>query len=163
MIVFIDIDGTLANITERNEKAGSNPGREDREVYQAWLDTLQNPGDMLEDAPVDGMAPLLQTLAETYHLVYLTGRSNAYRTVTEAWLALHRFPRAEVVMRGQKDWRKAAAFKEQAMLAKLEDFGWSETSERPVLVLDDDGDGCCAEMYKKHGWTHLKAMSGGTY
>jgi hypothetical protein len=161
MIVFIDIDGTLADISKRNAKAGVKPERKNRAEYQKWLDLLQTPEDMLHDEPVPGMRSLLYHFvgARTV-VVYLTGRSNNYEEVTKLWLRREGFPNFPLIMRSTRDWRKASAYKEAKMKSFLRKM---RKDEEPVLIIDDDGDGNCEEMYRRNGWTHLKAVSGGTH
>lgn len=153
MIIVFDIDGTLANIGPRYEKAGPMPARTNKKVFKAWLDRLQNPEDMLKDKPIAGMRPLATTLALMYTAVYITGRGERYREVTTKWLSKEGFPSCELYMRSHEDWRPSGLYKEAKMLDVVSRYG-----DNDLIVFDDDYDEKCGEVYKKHGWTWLRAM-----
>lgn len=152
MLVVADIDVTLAKIDERIKQAGLRPPRFWKRGFQAWLDRLQDPHDMYEDKPQPLVLKTIQVLArsKSVDLVYLTGRSNYYRSVTRRWLRKVGAPKAPLFMRPTGDWRKAVQFKESVMLKLQKKYG----SE--IVVFDDDGDNDCHPMYKKHGWRHFK-------
>lgn len=157
-LFVIDIDGTLANWLEREREAGGFPGRDNMEAYAAYLERLMDPAKMIKDTPIPGMLQMLRALdsraPESVDLVYLTGRSEKHRQVTERWLLLNRFPQATLIMRPDDDWGSAAAYKEREMLKLKTQWGPN------IVVIDDDGEGDCGEMYSKHGWTHLKVRAG---
>jgi hypothetical protein len=101
------------------------------------------------------MRELLHALAQHHELAYVTGRSERYRAVTQGWLNEMHFPPAPLKMRPRRDNNtNTDDLKERIMLelaVKYQDFN--------ILVFDDDFEGCCEAMYRKHGWTHLKATA----
>lgn len=154
-LILIDIDGTLADVRERMAKAGPRPARANRKVYEAWVEKLQQPRQMLKDKPiVAGFAAMLGFLQlEHCVVVYLTGRASKYRNVTLKWLAKLGAPTLALLMRNNTDWRSARAYKEESIHYLLSVFKGYE-----VIALDDDGDGDCSKMYKKNGWAHVKVI-----
>lgn len=154
ILAVIDIDGTIADIGPRLKAAGQEPARGDKKEFQAWLDRLQNNESIAADKPIKGMLQLLHAIEGSMQLVYLTGRSDQYRAVTESWLDRHGFPAGPLLMRKGNDWRNASLYKEE-MLKKL----LKEHSPYTMLTIDDDGSGDCAEMYQRLGCTHLKVMN----
>jgi hypothetical protein len=68
-----------------------------------------------------------------HDLVWLTGRPERLRRVTERWLADHGLPRGPLLMRGQRDFRPAR-------LAKREALRELASSRQIALVVDDDPD-----------------------
>lgn len=155
MLVICDIDGTIADIVERQKRAGQAPDKKNKRKFQNWLNKLQPVELLAKDRPIVGMRELLHALADNHKLVYVTGRSEKYRKVTDKWLADLHFPAAPLKMRPDKDDETATdQLKERVMLdlaIEYQDF--------VILVLDDDVEGVCEAMYRKHGWTHLKATA----
>lgn len=159
-LIVIDIDGTVADLSRRLKVAGLGPKRTGKVAFQKWLDTLQPKGSLLKDEPIEPMHELLWALAskspEQFEMVYVTGRSEEHREETARWLDLHRFPEAALIMRGLEDFRSAAAYKEDAIF----EFMGDDPDFSNVVVLDDDYDGDCSEVYTANGWLHLKVCWG---
>lgn len=160
MIVFMDIDGTIANATERFKKAGPEPKERGKE-YSAWLQRVQNELLLTQDEPVKGMKALCYAFSHNpvTSLVYLTGRSEIYREVTEDWLFKHRFPQfhAPLLMRPKQNRQGNGILKERLIKAYL------QNSKEDVIVIDDDYNGDIEEMCLRNGYTFLKARSGGVW
>lgn len=155
MIVVCDIDGTIADISQRIAVAGKQPKSWVKHLFpwrfQRWLDLLQSNNALIHDTSIPGMRELLCSLAKDYDLVYLTGRSSKYKAVTRAWLDMKGFPPGHLIMRHIDSLESAAKLKERHMKRIA-------CGHDTVLIFDDDGDGTCEEMYKRNKWTHLKAM-----
>lgn len=115
-----------------------------------WVLKLQE--TIYEDDPIPGMQQLLGVFAkQDIPILYVTGRSRRYWVETHNWLSRWHFPLAPIYMRDNDDWRPAAQYKEETMLKFVSHF------TGPVIVFDDDGTGGdCGEMYRRHGWRHLK-------
>lgn len=155
MLVIVDIDGTLADLSVRYGKA-PKPAQEDKAAFQAWVDKVQDGVDMMADKPIGGMQELLHSLNHygiDNTIVYLTGRSNKYRQLTLGWLKLHDFPDGVLVMRKDDDWRKPSDYKEEHVQSLL-----LNQESKEFIALDDDYDGDCSAMYRRLGGTHLKVM-----
>ena len=116
----VDIDGVIADVRHRLHHVQSRP--KDWDAFFAA-------------APDDGVLPdgleRARELADTCDLVYLTGRPERCRTDTVDWLARHRFPAGELIMRPDTDRRPARLFKvgQVRRLARRQDIH---------VVVDDD-------------------------
>jgi FMN phosphatase YigB (HAD superfamily) len=152
MLVILDIDGTLADIRPRMQRAGMQPGRVDRRAFQDWLDRLQSDEMLAADEPIPGMQELAIIINQFNHLAYVTGRDEKYRSVTEAWLDKHGFPSALVHMRPSiSKWLAPGDYKE-AVIKKLAKPG------EHVIVIDDDPEGTVEKVCRKNGWVLLKVI-----
>lgn len=152
MVVFMDIDGTIADASRRFLKAGEEP-RGRGKNWSKWLRMVQNKKTLSEDTPVPGMVQLCHRLTTT--LVYLTGRSEIYKEVTEVWLMRNLFPEAPLLMRPKRNRMKNGKLKEKLIKEFYVEFFGS------VIVIDDDQNGDIERMCHKNGYTFLKARSGG--
>jgi len=153
-LLVVDIDGTIADIRFRAKKAGSCPSRRNRRAFQIWLDRLQPAKSLLRDKPLYPVVSLVYTYVRHMHteIVYLTGRAEKYRKITELWLSQHKLLIGPVYMRANDDWRSAAQYKQSVMKELCKRVSVSSA----ILVLDDDADGDCSHMYTKLGCVHLK-------
>lgn len=136
-VVICDLDGSIADWKPRAKAAGGDPGREDMGAYKAFVARLMDDDSLIKDRPVSGMLSLLRGLAsrEDVKIVYLTGRSERHRLVTARWLLINRFPEAEILMRGTKDWRKAASFKVEQVKELAESYsGVMAIEDEPEVV-----------------------------
>ena len=89
-------------------------------------------GSSAADDPVlDVGFDVVRELAETYEVVWLSGRPAQQRRLTEQWLAEHRRPRVRLFLRPAGDYRPAAQFKLEVV------HGLAET-DGVAAVLDDD-------------------------
>lgn len=157
MVVFVDIDGTLADWRPRSKKAGRMPDyKNNKKQFQMWLDVLQPTSKVLKDPPIKGTIKTIQALAyQGHHIIYLTGREEHLRRVTREWLENHSCPSGALYMRPAADrWKSPKKYKEAVMLQVLKDYN----KDTVVIVFDDDGSGDCSKMYQKHKWTHLKVI-----
>lgn len=153
MLIVCDLDGTVADITSRMDKAGDAPSKRDKKAFQDWLNKLQKKSDLLSDTPIRYMQAFITTLSKDYDIVYLTGRDEKYRDVTQRWLFENLFPPGRLYMRPQDDIRPTKQYKEEMMLEVVKIYRDSD-----IVVLDDDPEGTCSLMYKQHGFVHMKAM-----
>lgn len=153
MIAVFDIDGTLADIARRYEKAGDAPPRRNKKEFQDWLNRLQKKPDLLDDEPIACMLELAGALSQKYKVVYLTGRDEKYREVTTMWLFKKGFPPGDLMMRPHDDMRVTNEYKEEQMIEVVK-----KHEDNHIIVFDDDPEEKCAEVYKRHGWTWLRAM-----
>ena len=155
MLVVCDIDGTIADIVERQKRAGAAPDKKNKRKFQNWLNRLQPVELLAKDRPIAGMREVLHALADHHKLVYVTGRSDKYEEVTKGWLEALHFPCAPLKMRlPDDDELETDVLKERIMLELAIEY-----QDFTILVIDDDVEGVCEQMYRKHGWTHLKATA----
>jgi hypothetical protein len=150
-IIFLDIDGTLADHTERALKAGRKPPREELEAYKKWVSDI-NTG-METDLPISGMRDLATAMSKHMPLFYLTNRGDQHRLTTVEWLLGNNFPPAPLIMRDPHSWNlgdgeyKSAEIQKQLNVYK----------DHSVIMIDDCPSGEIEEVCKAKGWTFLKA------
>ncbi len=120
MRAVLDVDGVLADVRHRVHHLHRRP---------------KNWGAFFAAAGVDPVLPdglsLARALAEDAEVLYLSGRPQYLKTVTERWLHRHDFPSGPVVLRPSHDMRPAAVLKPE-LLARLAE------PEDVLVVVDDD-------------------------
>lgn len=145
---------TIADARPRLRKAGKMPHRGKKAHFQRWLDRLQSDESLLADEDVFIMWLVLNSLSKGkgfIDIVYLTGRCETYRKVTEEWLKREVYPEGRLIMRKKTDWRSARGYKEAEVKKLVKKYGTG-------VVFDDDSEGDCSSMYTKHGLVHLKVF-----
>lgn len=136
-ICIVDIDTTLANNDHRAALLTRGPdGHITRESWDEFLRTER----LALDAPQKHACEVLDYMrSHNYGIVFLTGRSEMHREVTEAWLTVHMnwVRRYEpLVMRQSKHTGMSASqYKELAFKEFLDSYEvWSST----FLFFEDD-------------------------
>jgi len=131
-VAVFDIDGVLADVSHRLHFLARHPRRWDRFFAAADRDPLLT----------EGAARLRAALAD-HDVIYLTGRPERSRRLTERWLARHGLPTGPLLMREDYDYRPARWMKRDALreLAETRDV---------VSVLDDDP--AVVEHLTADGW-----------
>jgi HAD superfamily, subfamily IIIB (Acid phosphatase) len=133
-----DVDGVLADVRHRLPHVQRRP--KDWPAFFAAMDA---------DAPLEvGIALAHDQAAQGHAIVYLTGRNESYRAVTEAWFLEHGLPQGRLVMRRDSDRRPARQFKPEALRRLSRTF-------RIVAVVDDDD--AVVAVLKRDGWPVLHA------
>lgn len=156
MIFLIDVDFTCANPEERFKYAGDMPDRADRGAFQQWIDKCHDPSILHWDEPNEPVRQILLGLEKQKNvkLYYLTGRSEKQREETEKWLRKHDFPKADVLMRQNKDWRSPQRFKSEKIKELFDVY-----PNRQFATIDDDYSGSCASMYLNRNIFFLKVVN----
>ncbi|MGO6727257.1 hypothetical protein ACCS45_03920 [Rhizobium ruizarguesonis] len=142
-VVVFDIDGTLANISERRlHLEGSNP---DRSRFN---------GEMSTDVPNLPVVELYKTLWESgrYSLILTSGRNERHRKFTENWLFWNEINYHVMYMRPDADNRADHEIKREFLEAIRRDHG-------EVLFAVDDRDQVVA-MWRRNGVTCLQCAEG---
>jgi FMN phosphatase YigB (HAD superfamily) len=119
-LAVFDIDGVLADVTHRLHHLQSRPQRWERFFRAAERDPLLDEG-----------ARRLRAALADHEVIYVTGRPERNRGLTERWLARHDLPTGPLVMRRDDDFRPARFYKRE-VLRRL--AGVREVAS----VLDDD-------------------------
>ncbi|GAA1280228.1 hypothetical protein GCM10009609_49890 [Pseudonocardia aurantiaca] len=119
-LAVFDIDGVLADVRHRLHHLEASPQRWERFFQAADRDPVL----------VEGADRLRAALAD-HDVIYLTGRPERTRRLTERWFARHDLPTGPLVMREDDDYRPARYLKRD-VLRRL-----SEHREI-ISVLDDD-------------------------
>lgn len=119
-IAVIDIDGVLADVSHRLHYLQARP--------KNWAGFFARMGD--DPLFPQGLA-LAQQLADAHDIVYMSGRPERTRDVTQTWLTTHGVPRGRVLLRPDDDRRPARQFK-LGVLNRL-----AQREQVSVLVDDD--------------------------
>lgn len=160
ILIFVDIDGTLSKPGHRMQKPPPKNQKRGDLAYEAWLEEIQNPEEMLEDPIIDGMRQFVNRFNEE-EAFYLTSRHEKYRVITRQWLTKMGFPHRKLFMRPENDFRPSSEFKSD-LVARVIQKTYKDKEEYPsVIVIDDDQKGEIEKVCKEKGWTFLKARSGG--
>jgi hypothetical protein len=131
-LAVFDVDGVVADVRHRLHHVARRPKNWRRFFAEAAGDTPLAPG-------VD----LAKEYARDHRLVWLTGRPEYLRPVTERWLARQGLPVAELRMRPTGDHRPAREYKAE-QLHRL-----AETGEVSVVVDDDPA---VVSRLEQDGW-----------
>lgn len=120
MTAVIDIDGVVADVRHRLQHVESEP--------KDWWAFFHGADD---DPLLDEGADTVRQLAEVYEIVYLSGRPEWLRGVTEDWLSRHALPAGRLMLRPHRDHRPARLFKVEALRTLAR-------SRTVVVLVDDD-------------------------
>ena len=121
-IAVIDVDGVVADVRHRLPLLRRHPPRWDLFFAAADGDPLLEVG-----------AELVTKLAEEHTVVWLSGRPERLRAVTEDWLARHDLPDGRLELRRPRDYRPARLMKLERILLLARDA-------TVAAVVDDDPD-----------------------
>jgi phosphoglycolate phosphatase-like HAD superfamily hydrolase len=133
-----DIDGVLADVRHRLRHVERRP--KDWAAFFAAMD---------DDGPLEmGVALAHDQAAQGHAIVYLTGRNESHRALTEAWLRRHGLPEGRLVMRPDYDRRPARLLKPDAVRRLARRC-------RIVAVVDDDA--AVVAVLRGAGWPVLHA------
>jgi phosphoglycolate phosphatase-like HAD superfamily hydrolase len=135
-LAVFDVDGVLADVTHRLHHLRARPQRWERFFQAADRDPLLVEGaDRLRAALVD------------HDVVYLTGRPERTRRLTERWLARHDLPVGPLIMREDRDSRPARWMKREVLrrLATTRDVA-SVLDDDPAVVAVLEADGWPVEL-----------------
>ena len=120
MVAVIDIDGVVADVRHRLSHVS---GRS-----RDWAAFFAAAGD---DTLLAEGADAAHRLAEVYDVVYLSGRPESLRSVTQGWLDDHGLPPGPLRLRPHRDFRPSREWKVEA----LRDLA---RTRRVGLLVDDD-------------------------
>lgn len=120
-VVLCDIDHTISDAFWRDNMIGG-PGGWD--AYHACS---------VDDAPLNDMIDLINTLQPTYRLIGLTARPEKWRKLTMDWLLRHGVMLDGLLMRADDAFHPAPALKTELVLSK---FNLNEIA----FILDDRED-----------------------
>lgn len=122
MIILSDIDGTVADNSARRVFIERKP--KNWKAYNAGME---------HDKPITPICELLRTLyLQNCTIIFVTGREEIFREVTEKWLRAHRLDFYQsLIMREEKDYRDDAVVKSEFLEYIRALHG------EPSIVLDD--------------------------
>lgn len=160
MIVFIDIDGTIADCSER-QKFIMTPGQK-----KDW-DSFHRPDLVAADPPINAARQALDAIfeaSELYTPIIMTGRPARLRNITEGWLAKNFnidttpsvgcLDATPLLMRPDRDYSSSVEYKRRQIGETLECY-----ANDIVMFIDDDLRN--KEMYLEFGiFLHAPACWG---
>lgn len=120
MVAVIDIDGVVADVRHRLRYVTERP--------KDWRAFFAGAAD---DPLLPEGEETVRRLAEVYDIVYLSGRPERLRGVTERWFRQHDLPPGPLILRPYDDFRPSRIFKVE-MLSLL------ATTRTVVVLVDDD-------------------------
>jgi hypothetical protein len=120
MVAVVDIDGVVADVRHRLHHVTGRPKDWRSFFAEAGADPLLPEGE-----------ETVRRLAGAYDIVWLSGRPERLRTVTEQWLRSHDLPSGPVRLRPDGDFTPSRVYKVRA----LDDLGRTRTVG---LLVDDD-------------------------
>lgn len=82
-IVIVDIDDTIANNHHRRHLVPRGESAKEQRAWEAFSLACA------DDTPIPEMCALVQALAKEHAIVFITGRPEASRGLTETWLLKH--------------------------------------------------------------------------
>ncbi|MDN5931361.1 MAG: hypothetical protein L0I24_09915 [Pseudonocardia sp.] len=129
---MFDVDGVLADVTHRLHHLRARPQRWERFFQAADRDPLLDEG-----------ADRLRAALADHDVLYLTGRPERTRRLTERWLARHYLPTGPLIMREDHDTRPARWVKLE-VLRRL-------AQEREIASMLDD-DPAVVAVLEADGW-----------
>ncbi|MCW0214954.1 MAG: hypothetical protein OJJ54_16475 [Pseudonocardia sp.] len=135
-VAVFDIDGVLADVSHRLHHLQDRPQRWERFFAEADVDPLLDEG-----------AERLRAAQADHDVIYLTGRPERNRRLTERWLARHGLPTGPLFMREDDDFRPARMMKRQVLrhLARTREIA-SMIDDDPAVVALLEADGWPIEL-----------------
>lgn len=124
---LFDIDGTLADLTHRLHHISGEFDDHGMTKPKDWNSFFDACGD---DAPICHMIDLCRTLATHASVIFVSGRSDRTRHVTQKWLAVNGLF-GDIYMRKDGDHRPDHIVKAE-LLDKIVADG-----KRPIMAFDD--------------------------
>jgi hypothetical protein len=131
-LAVVDIDGVVADVRHRLHHIESSP-----KDWPAFFAAAA------KDPPLAEGVARVRELMEGHEVVYLTGRPERLRRVTEEWLRRQGIGGGTLVMRRHGDFRPAK-------VTKTEEVARLARGREVAVLLDDDPDVC--EALRSAGW-----------
>lgn len=131
-ICIFDIDGTLANCDHRLHHIKNKPKN-----WPAFYNGC------MDDVLISPVAEMLDLYSKFYKIYLVTGRPENNRHLTESWLDAHKIKYDNLIMRGDRDFRKSPEFK-SSVCDMIEAEG-----QTIFFVVEDRPD--CVQMFINRG------------
>lgn len=119
--IIVDLDGTLCDVEHRVHHVQGN-----KKNWKAFNEL------MVHDELNHWCFELMDAMsAKGYKILFVTGRGEAYRAPTEAWLLKHKVHFAHLYMRALPDYREDSDVKEEIYRNMI------EPNYQVLFVIDD--------------------------
>lgn len=143
---IVDIDGTIANLEHRLHYIKGE--KKDWDAFYAHCEG---------DSPIHEVIEVIETLYDSYDILFITGRSSACRDETLAWLDNNLFfsPYGdELLMRKEGDHRPDTVVKAELLEEYLKEYPLKN-----VLGIFEDRASVC-KMWRKKGYRVFQVDEG---
>jgi hypothetical protein len=120
MVAVVDIDGVVADVRHRLHHVTGRP-----KDWRAFFAGADADGLLVEGEHT------VRKLAEVYEIVYLSGRPERLRTVTQDWFDRHDLPPGRLLLRPYDDYRPSSLYKVDVLESLAE-------THTVVVLVDDD-------------------------
>jgi hypothetical protein len=131
-LAVVDVDGVVADVRHRLHYVETRP-----KDWPAFFAAAA------ADPPLAEGVERVRALLADHDVVYLTGRPESLRRVTEQWLTAHGIGGTQLVMRRRGDFRPAR-------VTKAEELRRLGRDREVAVVLDDDPEVC--DALRAAGW-----------
>lgn len=132
MLAVFDVDGVVADVRHRLHHVARRP--------KSWQRFFAGAA---ADPPLETGVELARQWSAAHDIVWLTGRPERLRRVTERWLRDQGLPARRVLMRPSGDRRPARLYKAERLAALAR-------NATIAVVVDDDPD--VVELLRSRGW-----------
>lgn len=148
---IVDLDGTVSDCAWRAIFATDAKLETDRKKKaERWDEFHQRCG---LDQPHLGEVLLVQAWIKAGNkAIFLTGRPNHFRVLTQDWLAVQGLPRSPLFMRQPGNYASTAEYK-LAIVKQIERNVFTE-GDRIAFILEDKQD--VVDMWRREGYTCLQ-------
>ncbi len=138
--VLVDLDGTLSDCEHRKHFIEKTP--------KNWKEFL-DPRRVSSDPLVEPVAKVVRALADTYPIIYVSGRTKALYGPTKEWLTKHDLwiPPHKLFMRPLNDFRSDVVVKRELLATIRKEWN-------PWLAIDDRTS--VVAMWRDEGLTCLQ-------
>lgn len=141
--VVVDLDGTVADCTHRLHFIQG-----ETKDWQSFYE------ECINDKPIDSMIDMVRALNERmFYIVFLTGRSEVDRGLTEAWLLdnlLHDYE--ALIMRPEGDYREDSVVKLEMLKKHI------KSNDEVAFILEDRSS--VVKAFRKEGFKVLQVAEG---
>lgn len=144
--IIVDIDGTIADCEHRRHFWRDKPKNWDKGFF--------DPKQVIRDTVIQPVADLVRLLANSYEVIYVSGRHDRLRGTTETWLRKHGlyFHPHTLLMRLDGDKRPDTEVKKEILESVL------AQGKRPAFAIDDRNS--VVAMWRESGITCLQVADG---
>lgn len=150
----VDLDGTISDCTKREHYQNAARAEKDPDKRLMLWESFH--ALSLDDPPhLAEVMLLLSWIASGGKVVYLTGRPERHRGITQTWLSLQGLPTAPLVMRTVDTGRTLDYKREQMEYIKAHIL---EAGDRVAFVLEDRND--LVAQWRELGYTCLQPRHG---
>jgi len=129
--IFVDIDGTVADISHRVHHLANTPDGSENKDWDAFYEGIAG------DEPIVPIIKLVNSLSESHFIIMITGRDSTRRNITEKWLEEHEVQYDALLMRPAGDHSADVKIKRE-WLKKMRDGELVfQGVDIPKIVIED--------------------------